>query len=492
VSGAKSKDNLVEATITLARGGSERSKTVSNVFVLDTRRQPLNPVHAGRARILLSQGKAAVFKRFPFTIILKGAIEKPEVQPLRLKIDPGSKVTGMAVVNDAIGAVVFAAELAHRGAAIKKSLDQRRGVRRSRRSRQTRYRPARFANRRREPGWLPPSLESRLANILTWVRRLCRLAPITSLSMELVRFDTQAMQNPEVSGILYQQGELMGWEVREYLLEKWQRRCAYCHAHQVPLQVEHIVARANGGTNRVSNLTLACETCNCAKGTLPIDVFLANKPEVLTHILVQAKAPLKDTAAVNASRWALYERLKGLGLPVETGTGGQTKWNRAIRSLPKTHWLDASCVGASTPEQLRVAQVHPLLITARGHGNRQMCNVNEIGFPCSKPKGAKKVKGFQTGDIVRAVVTAGTKQGRYVGRVLVRTTGFFDIRTKDGRVQGISHRFCAPIHRCDGYSYAKGAGHADSPAQSARLGRAIPPLVRNAGASWPDFGEETI
>ena len=98
----------------------------------------------------------------------------------------------------------------------------------------------------------------------------------------------------------------------------------------------------------------------------------------------------------------------------------------------------------------------PLLITATGHGSRQKCNVNDLGFPCSKPKGAKKIKGFQTGDLVRATVTTGTKQGRYVGRVLVRASGWFDIRTKGGRVQGISHRFCTPVHRCDGYNYQCG------------------------------------
>ena len=105
---------------------------------------------------------------------------------------------------------------------------------------------------------------------------------------------------------------------------------------------------------------------------------------------------------------------------------------------------------------LKLAGVVPLLITATGHGSRQKCNVNDLGFPCSKPKGAKKVKGFQTGDLVRATVTTGTKQGSYVGRVLVRASGSFDIRTKGGRVQGISHRFCTPVHRSDGYSYQFG------------------------------------
>lgn len=432
---------------------------MSHVFVVDANRNPLNPVHPGWARLLLRQKKAAVFRRYPFTIILKTKLEHPEVHPLRLKIDPGSQTTGLALINDATGAVVFAAELRHRGQAIKHALAQRRAVRRNRRQRKTRYRKARFANRTRPNGWLPPSLSSRIANIVTWVQRLRRIAPLTVLSQELVKFDVQQMAHPEISGMEYQQGTLSGYEVRAYLLEKWQRACTYCGIQNVPLQVEHMQAKAKGGTDRISNLCLACDACNKAKGTQDIRVFLTGKPDLLGRMLAVAKTPLKDVAAVNTTRWALYKRLKTLGMPIECGSGGLTKFNRTMRDLPKKHWLDAACVGKSTPEQVHLAGVVPLLITATGHGSRQKCNVNEIGFPCSKPKGAKKVKGFQTGDIVRAVVTRGTKQGVYVGRVLVRASGSFDIRAKQGRVQGISYRFCTPVHRCDGYSYKKGAGH---------------------------------
>jgi len=241
---------------------------------------------------------------------------------------------------------------------------------------------------------------------------------------------------------------------------KWDHTCSYCGAKSVPLQVEHIKAKANGGTDRISNLTLSCEPCDKAKGTKEIRVFLAHKPDLLARILAQAKAPLRDATAVNTTRWALYESLLNLDLPIECGSGGLTKCNRTQRNLPKQHWIDAACVGKNTPFLLKVAGVVPLLITATGHGSRQKCNVNAIGFPCSKPKGAKKVRGFQTGDMVRSIVTTGDKQGIYVGRVLVRASGCFDIRTSTGRVQGISHRFCTPIHRCDGYSYDIGAPYA--------------------------------
>jgi hypothetical protein len=211
---------------------------------------------------------------------------------------------------------------------------------------------------------------------------------------------------------------------------------------------------------RISNLCLACDACNRAKGTQDIRTFLADKPDLLTRIMAQTKASLKDAAAVNSTRWALHEQLKQVGLPIECGSGGLTKFNRTQRGLPKAHWIDATCVGKSTPDHLALTGIVPLLITATGHGSRQKCNVNEHGFPCSRPKGAKKVKGFQTRDLVRAVVATGSKQGSYVGRVLVRASGSFDIRTKQGRVQSISHRFCTPIHRCDGYTYAIGERYA--------------------------------
>ena len=430
---------------------------MSKVFVIDSVYQPLNPMHPGRARLLLKRGKASVYRMYPFTLILKRVVEQPEVMPLRVKLDPGSKTTGIAIVDDSSGEVVFAAELTHHGQAIKSALDDRRGVRRKRRQRKTRYRKPRFNNRKnKKKGWLPPSLESRISNILTWVERLSRYCPITAISMELVKFDLQQMENPEVSGVQYQQGTLLGYEIREYLLEKWKRQCSYCAAKDVPLQIEHIHPRARGGTNRISNLCLACDRCNTAKGTQDIKDFLKKKPEVLKHILVQAKSPLKDATAVNATRWALFERLQATGLPVECGSGGLTKYNRTTRSLPKTHWCDAANVGRSTPEELSLKGVVPLLIKATGHGSRQMCLMDKYGFPRGAAKGAEKVKGFQTGDIIKAVVTKGKYVGTYVGRVAVRSTGSFNITRTQGTIQGIGYQYCQMLHQCDGYSYTKG------------------------------------
>jgi hypothetical protein len=169
-----------------------------------------------------------------------------------------------------------------------------------------------------------------------------------ALSSELVRFDMQALGNPEISGIDYQQGTLAGYEVRQYLLEKWDRTCAYCDAQGVALQIEHVVAKARGGSNRVSNLALGCAPCNTRKGALPVEVFLAKDPTRLARILAQAKRPLKDAAAVNATRWALAQALKRTGVPVELASGGRTKFNRTRLDIPKSHALDAGCVGEVT------------------------------------------------------------------------------------------------------------------------------------------------
>jgi hypothetical protein len=246
----------------------------------------------------------------------------------------------------------------------------------------------------------------------------------------------------------------MGYEVREYLLEKWDRTCAYCGKTDIPLEIEHIVPKSKGGSNRVSNLTLACTACNRKKGNKSLEQFLSRKPRLLKRIQKQSKVPLKDAGAVNATRWDLFRTLKKTGLPVETGFGGLTKFNRTTRRLYKTHWLDAACVGKSTPEKIFQIDKTVLIVKADGHGSRQMCRVNKFGFPRTTAKSTeKKVKDFQTGDIVKAVVTSGKKVGTYTGRVAVRKSGSFNIKTVDKTVQGISWKYCRRLHASDGYSY---------------------------------------
>ncbi len=414
------------------------------VFVSDTDGKPLNPCRPSRARQLLKQGKAAVFRHFPFTIILKHKVDK-NPEPLRVKIDPGSKKTGIAVVNDDTGDIVFACEIEHRGSLIKKNLEQRRNVRRNRRSR-LRYRKPRFLNRKRPEGRLAPSLMSRVLNIETWVKRLIKAAPVTAISQELVRFDARQMENPEVSGTMYQQGELSGYEVREYLLEKWGRKCAYCGKENVPLEIEHIRAKSKGGSDRVSNLTVSCRPCNLKKSDRPVEEFLKRKPELLKKILARAEAPLKDAAAVNSTRWELYNRLKAFGLPVEAGSGGLTKFSRTQQGLPKSHWADAACVGKSTPEVLKTDDVKPLQIKARGQGGRQKAVLDKYGQP-KQHRPLKPIFGWRAGDMA--------EYGRMSVRVTPRTTGSFELTpVKGGKVFSRNFKKLVRVHRSDGYQYS--------------------------------------
>jgi hypothetical protein len=260
------------------------------------------------------------------------------------------------------------------------------------------------------------------------------------------------LQNPEIQGVEYQRGELAGFEVKEYLLEKWGRRCAYCGVTGVPLQIEHIQPRSRGGTNRVSNLTLACKACNERKGNQTAAEF--GYPQ----IAAQARQPLKDAAAVNTTRWALYRVLQATGRPVEIGSGGRTKYNRVTQGLSKTHWLDAACVGASTPNPLRIRGVQVLQIRATGHGNRQMCRTDKYGFPRLHKARRAVYFGFRTGDLVRAVIPSGKYRGTHTGRVAVRARGRFRI----GPVE-VHYQYCRRVQRADGYSYQIGKAQGPVP-----------------------------
>ncbi|EGJ28946.1 MULTISPECIES: RNA-guided endonuclease IscB [Moorena] len=439
------------------------------VFVLDQNKQPLDPCHPARARELLKKGRAKVFKRYPFTIIMPDrSIDDSVTHSHRIKIDPGSKTTGIAIVCEQTGRVTNALEINHRGQQIKKALESRRALRRGRRNRKTRYRQPRFLNRTRPDGWLPPSLMSRVFNVETWVRRLIKLCPITAISQELVRFDTQKMQNPEVSGVEYQHGELFGFEVKEYLLTKWGHNCVYCGAIDTPLEVEHIIPKSKGGSNRVSNLTLACRSCNQKKGNDSIEKFLRKKPEILKKVLAKAKNPLKDAAAVNATRWELFRRLKLTELPIEVGSGGLTKFNRKTRGIEKTHWTDAACVGKSTPQMLLLSGVKPLTVTAKGHGVRQRCRPDKYGFPKAHAPAAKFFRGFQTGDIVKADIKKGKYAGQYTGRIAIRYRPSFVLSAKPFAKRGlrpplreqtsaqkidVHPKYLQTIFRADGYEY---------------------------------------
>ena len=434
-----------------------RKASSGRVFVLGKTKQPLMPCHPARARELLKSGQAVVHCRFPFVIRLK-CRTTGATQPVAIKLDPGATHTGAAVVrleplNPKQQHVLFTAELTHRGSAIRDSLTQRASFHRSRRARKTRYRAPRFLNRGGDKrGWLPPSLLHRLETTASLVDRIRRYVPVTGLAMELVRFDMQALQNPEISGVGYQQGSLAGYEVREYVFENHGRHCSYCDAEHVPLNLDHIVPKARGGSNRVSNLTPSCIPCNQRKDQQDVHVFLAHDPVRLARVLARATRPLAAAAAVNATRFALRDLLLQTGLPVVTSTGGRTKWNRTRFGLPKTHALDAACVGEV--DSLSGHTIGPLSIRCTGRGSRKRTRLTAHGFPRGYLHPAKAHFGFRTGDIISAAVTSGIHRGHFRGRVAVRASGNFNIQTATGTVQGIAHRFCSNLQRADGYAYA--------------------------------------
>ena len=435
------------------------------------------PCSEKRAQKLLESGRARVHKQFPFAIRLTDRlVEDSALQPMRLSLDPGSKITGLAlsrveqVVDTSSGEITppvmhisFLMELVHRGQQIRDDLKSRASLRRTRRGRNLRYRAPRFLNRGGDKtGWIAPSLTHRVLTTKTWVKRMSNLAPVTHLAQELAKFDLQKMQaqaeGRDIAGVEYQQGTLFGYEVREYLLEKWGRVCMYCDKSGVPLQIEHIHPKSDGGSDRISNLGLACACCNQKKGKLDVRDFVKD-PKRLARILAQAKAPLKDAAAVNSTRWVLFNALKATGFPVSTGTGGQTKYNRTRLGIAKGHALDAACVG-DVIDVRRPAQ--PVLqVKCNGRGSRCRTRVDAFGFPRGYLMRTKSVKGFRTGDMVGAFVPTHNpkgkpvaKSGNYTGRVAVRASGTFNIQTPAGVIDSISHKYCTVIMRGDGYSYS--------------------------------------
>ena len=412
--------------------------TAPSTFVLAKSKKPLMPCHPARARQLLKRGKAVVNHYQPFVIRLKNRTDG-NLQPAQLKLDPGAKTTGIALTTPK--KVVRLFELKHRKEAVKKKMEQRKNYRRRRRTANLRRRQPRFLNRGKA-GKIAPSIQSILDNTTSWVARLRRFAPISSIVIETAKFDAAKIQNPEISGSEYQQGTLHGFEIKEYLLEKWGRKCAYCNAKNTPLEIEHMVPKSKGGSNRVSNLTLACTPCNLAKGSQNIQVFLKGKPSKLKSILATAKKPMASCATMNILKNRLVQMATATGLPITTATGGMTKFNRKRFSIPKTHALDAAFAGPmdSTLKNWNTPITH---ITATGRGSYQRTRTNKYGFPRLRLPRTKSVHNFQTGDIVSS------PQGS--GRIATRSSGYFALATANGKTT-VKHTTCHLLQRADGYN----------------------------------------
>jgi 5-methylcytosine-specific restriction endonuclease McrA len=385
---------------------------------------------------------------------------------MEIKIDQGSKTTGLALVlhGDTCSAVSFAAHIEHR-TNIKSSLDSRRAIRRNRRNRKTRYRQARFLNRTKPKGWLPPSLVSKAKNILNWVTRFAKLAPISKFALETAKFDTQKLENPDIQGVDYQRGRVYGYaDKKAYLLERENYCCIYCgiHASQAKMEIEHVIPRSRGGTDSLNNLVLSCETCNQAKGSQDVKTFLKGKLSILKRVKKHLGISYKDAAHMNSIRWYVMNDLRNMAdtisATLKIGFGSTTKENRLALGLPKDHWIDAAvCTNDGSTVKVEPS-LKPLIIKAVGRGSRQFCRMDKYGFPRTSPKPrSKNFFGFKTGDMVKAVIPerARTKvpTGAYVGRVAVRSTGHFDVKTRHANIT-MSHKHCKLMHLMDGYSYA--------------------------------------
>lgn len=382
------------------------------VYVLNQNGQPLMPTenHA-KVRILLKQDKAKVIKRCPFTIQLKYS-SMNYTQEISLGIDTGSKHIGVSATTE--DKVLYEADVELRNDIVE-LLSTRRENRRVRRNRKTRYRKARFNNRRKGDGWLAPSIREKIDTHLTVIANAHKILPITKITVETAQFDIQKIKNPNIQGVEYQQGEQLGfWNVREYVLWRDNHTCQCCKGKSKDkiLNVHHIESRKTGG-NAPNNLITLCETCHNGyhKGTVKL-------PKTIKRGI-----SFRDATFMGIMRWTFYNKLKEEYPNVHMTYGYITKNTRIENGLPKDHYIDARCISGN-----------PLAVSdgivyyqkkVRCH-NRQIHKSTILKGGIRKRNQAEyEIKGFRLFD---KVIFKGQEYFVF-GR---RKSGFFDIRTLDG------------------------------------------------------------
>ena len=379
------------------------------IYVQNSEGQPLMPTRRhNKVWYWLRTGRAHLVRRQPFTIQLRLATTN-YTQPATVGVDTGSQTVGIAAITN--GEVICQAEV-HLRTDIKEKLDRRRQYRQNRRGRKTRYRSARFANRRRKAGWLSPTVRSKAQATIKAVWWITSLLPVHQVNVEAGSFDTQKMHHPEISGRQYQQGQLEGYLLREYLLTKCKRQCSYCGARDVPLQIEHLTPKSRGGTDRASNLTISCAPCNLKKGKQTAEEF------GFPQMQAQAKMPLKDVAHVSSMKTAVVTGLQEqFGYDqVSITFGYETKYKRIqVLSLPKSHTNDAVAIACVIG-----AVVKPLAVVYQFHciprGNYQVYNGKHSEHKVWAPR---KVKGWKLYEIVEAKGQIGYIGGRRVNSSFV-------------------------------------------------------------------------
>lgn len=390
------------------------------VYVLDIDGQPLMPTtRHGKVRRLLNSHLAKVVKRCPFTIQLLYQTTK-ETQPVSLGVDAGSKHIGLAATTDK--KVVYQEELVPRNDVVK-LISARRILRRSRRNRKTRYRKARFNNRvhSKHKGWLAPSIEVKIQEHITAIRRICQILPVSEIHVETAEFDLQRLKameegKPLPVGTDYQLGEQYDfYNTRQYVLHRDGYTCQCCGKHDdnVKLHMHHIESRQTGG-NAPNNLITLCEHCHKALHERKIDLPKGKK----------RGRSYRDAAFMGIMRNTLLEHLrKEVDVSVTMTYGYITKYWREKAGLEKSHINDAICI--SKHPYAESLDTYYLTKAVRHH-NRQIHKTKFSKGGIRKYNQAPYlVKGFRLFDKV-------SHQGKEYFIFGRRATGYFDIRTLDG------------------------------------------------------------
>lgn len=304
------------------------------VYVISKDGQPLMPTKRhGKVRRLLKSGKAKVTKRCPFTIQLLYD-STAHTQPVSLGIDAGSRHIGVSATTE--DEVLYEADVELRNDIVK-LISTRRELRRSRRSRNLRHRKMRFNNRKREKGWLPPSVRQKMDTHITVVKKVCEILPVTEITVEVASFDIQKIKNPEIYGAGYQEGEQLGIRnVRAYVLARDKYKCQCCHGKSKDkrLHVHHIESRQTGG-NAPNNLVTLCKTCHerYHKGVieLPESVFRGMKFTDTTFMNITGER-IYDKLRTSIPRWEL--KLKRLLVISRQASGKITASRKNIILMP--------------------------------------------------------------------------------------------------------------------------------------------------------------
>lgn len=384
------------------------------VYVISQNGKPLMPTeHHGKVRWLLKRKRAKVIRLTPFTIQLLYGTGSERVQPVVLGVDTGFDTAGYSASTEK--KVLFEAEEEMR-TDIPQLLTERREKRCARRNRKTRYREARFDNRRKPKGWLPTSIEAKLVAHQNPVRFIASLLPVSKIIIETAAFDIQKIRNPEIGGEEYQQGEQMGfWNTREYVLYRDGHECRLCGGKRKDpvLEVHHKIRRIGGGSDRPENLVTLCSTCHgrLHQGEIKTDF---TKPK-----------GYKAEALMSVMRWELLRRLRAeYGEECVSMTFGYITKNTRIRNgLEKSHRVDARCI-AGHPDAASSEEWHEMR-KLRCHNRKIHKDTILRGGIRKKNQTEKTIGGFGLWDTVRYEGTLCYIHGR-------RSSGYFDIRKLDG------------------------------------------------------------